>query len=108
MRTDTKVDFVIVERRTPVLMVEAKVAAAPVSSSLRYLKERCPRCDAVQVHLRGARDSISAQKIRLWPAERFLATLVYIAPPFPWLAATPRAAHSRAQCPRIETTRRIP
>jgi predicted AAA+ superfamily ATPase len=70
-----EVDFVVVERRRPILMVEAKLAAGPADPSLRYLRDRFPRCDAYQVHLRG-RESVTAEGIRLWGAPRFLSTLV--------------------------------
>jgi predicted AAA+ superfamily ATPase len=71
-----EVDFVVVERRKPILMVEAKLLVGPVSPSLRYLKQRFPRCDAYQVHLRGDRESVTGEQIHLWSASRFLATLV--------------------------------
>jgi len=71
-----EVDFVVVERRKPILMVEAKLTAGPVSPALRYLKEKFPACDAYQVHLRGERESVTAEQIHLWTAARFLATLV--------------------------------
>ncbi len=71
-----EVDFVVVERRKPILMVEAKLTAGPVSPALRYLKQKFPACDAYQVHLRGERESVTDEHIRLWSATRFLATLV--------------------------------
>jgi hypothetical protein len=71
-----EVDFVVVERRKPVLLVEAKLAASPVSPSLRYLKQRFPAAEAYQVHLRGGSDSVTTDKIRVWRAARFLRTLV--------------------------------
>jgi hypothetical protein len=43
------VDFVVVERRTPLLMVECKWADAEIDRSLRYLKARFPKSDAWQV-----------------------------------------------------------
>jgi uncharacterized protein len=71
-----EVDFVVVERRRPVLLVEAKLTASPADPSLKYLKQRFPSCDAYQVHLRGERESVTAENIHLWTATRFLATLV--------------------------------
>lgn len=71
-----EVDFVVVERRKPVLIVEAKLAAEPLSPAVRYLKQRFPACDAFQVHLRGAAESVTAEGVRLWTAARFLRTLV--------------------------------
>lgn len=71
-----EVDFVIVERRKPMMLVEVKLSAGPVSPSLRYLKQRFPACDAYQLHLRGTRESVTDERIRLWSATRFLTTLL--------------------------------
>ena len=71
-----EVDFVVTERRKPILMVEAKLAGGPLSPSLRYLEQRFPRCDAYQVHLRGRDESVTAEGVHLWSAARFLQTLV--------------------------------
>jgi predicted AAA+ superfamily ATPase len=71
-----EVDFVVVERRRPVLMVEVKLAAESPSRALRYLRQRFPACDAIQVHLRGAGNHVSAEGIHLWSAPRFLSMLV--------------------------------
>jgi hypothetical protein len=71
-----EVDFVIVERRKPVLFVEAKLSAEPVAQALRYLKERFPGTEAYQVSLRGTRESVTPEGIHLWSATRFLKTLV--------------------------------
>ncbi|MBM4184454.1 MAG: ATP-binding protein [Gemmatimonadetes bacterium] len=71
-----EVDFVVVERRKPVMMIEVKLAAESATPSLRYLKRRFPDCDAYQIHLRGARESVTDDQVRLWSAARFLSTLV--------------------------------
>jgi hypothetical protein len=71
-----EVDFVVVERRKPILMVEAKLASGALPPSVRYLKRRFRGCDAFQVHLRGRDQSVTAEGIRLWTAARFLQTLV--------------------------------
>jgi len=71
-----EVDFVVTERRKPILMVEAKLAGGPLSPSLRYLEQRFPKCDAYQVHLRGRDESVTAEGVHLWSAARFLQTLV--------------------------------
>jgi hypothetical protein len=70
-----EVDFVVVERRKPILLIEAKVAAESASPALRYLKVRFPAAEAYQLHLRGARESVTAEKVHLWQAARFLRTL---------------------------------
>ena len=71
-----EVDFVVTERRKPILMVEAKLTAGAVSPSLQYLKQRFPECAAYQVHLRGERESVARYEIHQWTAARFLSTLV--------------------------------
>lgn len=71
-----EVDFVVVERRRPVLLVEVKLTAGSPDPSLRYLKQRFPAAPAYQVHLRGDRESVTPDQIHLWSANRFLSTLV--------------------------------
>lgn len=44
-----EVDFVLTERKKPILMVECKLADVQVSRPLLYLKERFPSCRAIQV-----------------------------------------------------------
>jgi predicted AAA+ superfamily ATPase len=70
-----EVDFVVTERRTPIMMVEAKTRQEPVSPSLTYLKRRFPAADAWQVHLRGTADTVNQEGIRSWRATRFLGGL---------------------------------
>jgi predicted AAA+ superfamily ATPase len=71
-----EVDFVVVEGRRPVLLVEAKWADAEVDRSLRYLKIRFPDCDAWQVSASGRKDFVSPEGIRVCPALVLLRTLV--------------------------------
>jgi hypothetical protein len=71
-----EVDFVIVERRKPILLVEAKWADAEVDRSLRYLKGRFPECDAWQISATGRRDFVNPEGIRVSPALQLLRTLV--------------------------------
>lgn len=71
-----EVDFVVVEGRNPVLLVEAKWGEAPVDKSLRYLKLRYPRAAAWQVSAAGTKDYTSEDGIRVAPALRMLAGLV--------------------------------
>lgn len=71
-----EVDFVVVEGRQPVLLVEAKWADAPLDKSLRYLKQRYPRADAWQISASGTKDFTSEDGIRVAPALRLLSGLV--------------------------------
>jgi uncharacterized protein len=71
-----EVDFVVVDRRKPILLVEAKRADADVDRSLRYLKARFPRCDAWQVSATGRKDFVTPEGIRVAPALELLRSLV--------------------------------
>ena len=70
-----EVDFVVTERRVPVLLVEAKWADVAVDRSLRYLKRRFPAADAWQLSATGTKDAHTPEGIRLAPAPRLLSRL---------------------------------
>ena len=71
-----EVDFVVVEKRSPILMVECKWADAPLDQSVRYLKARFPAAAAWQVSATGRKDYQSPEGIRVSPAVELLRTLV--------------------------------
>ena len=71
-----EVDFVIVNGRTPVLMVECKLDDAAVDPGLRYLKAKFPKCEAWQINAKGTKDYQTAEGIRLAPAMTLLKTLI--------------------------------
>jgi hypothetical protein len=71
-----EVDFVVVEGRDPILLVEAKWGDAPLDKGLRYLKARFPTADAWQVSATGAKDFVTPEGIRLAPALELLRQLV--------------------------------
>jgi hypothetical protein len=71
-----EVDFVVTERRRPVLMVECKASDASLDKSLRYLKARFPSCPAWQLSAQGSRDYQTPEGIRVAPALRLLTDLV--------------------------------
>jgi predicted AAA+ superfamily ATPase len=71
-----EVDFVVVERRAPVLLVESKWGDAPVDRGLRYLKARFPDARAWQVSATGRKDYVTPEGIRVAPAATLLSTLV--------------------------------
>jgi predicted AAA+ superfamily ATPase len=71
-----EVDFVVTDRRQPVLVVEAKLGDAAVDRSLRYLKAKFPDCPAWQIHADGTKDYQTAEGIRVAPAPVLLGTLV--------------------------------
>lgn len=71
-----EVDFVVTERRRPLLLIEAKAADSPVDPALRYLKRRFPEAAAWQIAAAGTKDYISPEGIRVAPALVLLSGLV--------------------------------
>jgi uncharacterized protein len=71
-----EVDFVVTDRRKPVLMVEAKVNDMAVDPGVRYLKAKFPDCPAWQIHAEGSKDYQTPEGIRVAPAVSLLASLV--------------------------------
>ncbi len=71
-----EVDFVVVEGRKPVLMVECKLEHAAVDPGLRYLKAKFPACEAWQIHAKGSKDYQTPDGIRIAPAMALLKDLV--------------------------------
>ena len=70
-----EVDFVVLEDRQPLLLVECKLGDRDIDRGLRYLKARFPSADAVQIALSGQRDYVTPDGIRAMPALAFLRTL---------------------------------
>jgi hypothetical protein len=71
-----EVDFVVVDRRVPIMMVESKLSDSKPDRSLRYLRRRFPDCPAWQVSATGQKDFLTPEGIRVSPAVTFLKTLV--------------------------------
>jgi hypothetical protein len=71
-----EVDFVVVERHTPVLMVEAKWGDEEPDPGLRYLHTRFARAEAWQISATGTRDYVTPEGIRVAPALELLRGLV--------------------------------
>jgi predicted AAA+ superfamily ATPase len=71
-----EVDFVVTDRRAPILIVETKLDDAPLDPAVRYLKNRFPECPAWQVHAEGSADYQTPEGIRVAPAPVLLRTLV--------------------------------
>lgn len=71
-----EVDFVVVEARKAILLVEAKWGDDELDPSLRYLRERAGRCEAWQVSATGTRDHVTADGIAIAPAVKLLSRLV--------------------------------
>ncbi len=71
-----EVDFVVTDRRQPLLCVECKWADGRLDKSLRYFKVRFPDCEAWQVSATGTRDYVTPEGIRVAPALELLGRLV--------------------------------
>ncbi|MEK6705483.1 MAG: ATP-binding protein, partial [Bdellovibrionota bacterium] len=70
-----EVDFVVLENGKPTLLLEAKHADAEISKGLVYLKSRFPSARAVQVHLSGKKEYISANGVEVFHVIELLKTL---------------------------------
>ncbi|MBI3070831.1 MAG: ATP-binding protein [Deltaproteobacteria bacterium] len=74
--TDSReVDFVVTDRRKPILFVECKWGDAPLDRGLRYLSVRFPKVPAWQLSATGTKNYKTLEGIRVAPAIKFLKTL---------------------------------
>lgn len=71
-----EVDFVVVEGRTPKLLVECKLGDAAPDRGIRYLRAKYPKVNAWQISATGRKDFVPAEGIRVAPAPALLAGLV--------------------------------
>ena len=71
-----EVDFVVLDRRRPVLLVECKLNDAAVDRGLRYLKARFPTAQAWQLSLSGKKNYQTPEGIRVAPALELLGGLI--------------------------------
>jgi predicted AAA+ superfamily ATPase len=71
-----EVDFVVIERRRPQLLVECKWGDTDVDRSLRYLRARFPEAEAWQVSAAGKKDYVTPEGIRVSPALALLNRLI--------------------------------
>jgi predicted AAA+ superfamily ATPase len=71
-----EVDFVVVERARPLMLVECKWSDTAIDRGIRYLKERFPHAEAWQLSATGSKDYASPNGIRVCHAVPFLRRLV--------------------------------
>jgi uncharacterized protein len=71
-----EVDFVVTERRNPILFIECKWSDSRLDKNLRYLKRRFPEADAWQIPAVGTKDYVTPEGIRVSPALELLKMLV--------------------------------
>lgn len=74
--TRREVDFVVLEDRKPVYFIECKLNDVAVDPSLIYLKKHFPKTEAFQISLRGQKDYLSRDSIRVCPSVVFLKNLI--------------------------------
>jgi predicted AAA+ superfamily ATPase len=70
-----EVDFVVVEGRAPMLLVECKWGDASPDRSLRYLRAKFPGAEAWQISATGTKDFMTPEGIRVAPALALLGRL---------------------------------
>lgn len=71
-----EVDFVVLENRKPIRLIEAKMSDGDISAGLKYLKARFPGVDAWQISAGGTKDYLSREGIRVAPAIQLLSDLM--------------------------------
>lgn len=71
-----EVDFVVVDRRCPIRLVECKWGDDDIDRGLRYLHARFPEADAWQISATGTKDYRTPDGIRVAPAGILLRSLV--------------------------------
>jgi predicted AAA+ superfamily ATPase len=76
-REKREVDFLITERRKPYALVEAKLSARDVDSSLMYFAERLKPRYSVQVvrNPEGFKSTMTTSGVILTPASEFLSLI---------------------------------
>ncbi|MBI2070840.1 MAG: ATP-binding protein [Elusimicrobia bacterium] len=71
-----EVDFVVLEDRKPIQLVECKWSDSEISKNLRYLKVKFPEAEAWQLSAAGKKDYVSPDGIRVVHALEFLKSLI--------------------------------
>ena len=71
-----EVDFVVVERNKPILLVECKASDSDIDRGIRYLRAKFPGADAWQITASGRKDFVTPDGIRVAPALKLLSTLI--------------------------------
>lgn len=71
-----EVNFVVLDRLKPILLVEAKLVDAPVERGLYYLRHKYPDVEAWQISAAGKKDYQTGEGIRGTPALEFLQHLI--------------------------------
>ena len=70
-----EVDFVITKNNQPVQFIACKRKGRGINPALRYLEQRFPQAEAVQISLYREDDFVNKDGIRVCPAYDFLLNL---------------------------------
>jgi predicted AAA+ superfamily ATPase len=71
-----EVDFVVTNRNRPAMFVECKLSDDAINPALIELTKKFPKIPAYQISLRGKKDYVSQDNIRLCPAIKLLSELI--------------------------------
>jgi len=71
-----EVDFVVLEKRQPIRLIECKWGDADINPSLKDLFRRYPKAEAWQISATGTQDYRTPEGLRVSPARLFLKGLV--------------------------------
>ncbi len=71
-----EVDFIILENNKPIKFIECKLNSKKISLSLKYLKVRYPKVEAIQIVLENNINFINKDEIHVISANNFLSTLI--------------------------------
>jgi len=71
-----EVDFVVTQKRKPLIFVECKWKDEPIHPALLYLKRRFPNTETFQISAKGQKDFVTPEGIRACPAILFLKALI--------------------------------
>lgn len=71
--TGREVDFVVVQNKKPLLFVECKLSDDAINPALIYLKSKFPQTPAYQISLKGKKDYLNQDGIRVCPAVKLLS-----------------------------------
>jgi predicted AAA+ superfamily ATPase len=71
-----EVDFVIMEDSKPIQFIECKKSRRNISKGLRYLKQRFPKTEAIQISMEEKGGYVNKDGIYFQSAAQFLSSLV--------------------------------
>jgi len=71
-----EIDFIVTEGQSPKFAIECKISDEQVSQPLRLFKSKFPKTEIWQISLRGKKDYLTAEGIRVAPAIELLKNLI--------------------------------